>query len=77
MTDTKEAIFKEWEERNHKNEQQNAREEVEEALDQIDTWLSHLETDGTERSETFKLHRDDKEAIMDYLQYIRELIQKF
>ena len=76
MTDTKEAIFKEWEERNHRDEQQNAREEVEETLDQIDTWLSHLEADGTERSETFKLHRDDKEAIQDYLQYIRELLPK-
>lgn len=76
MTDTKESIFKEWEERSHRNEQQNAREEVEEALDQIDTWLSHLEPVGTERSEGYKLHEEDKEAIQDYLQYIRELIQR-
>lgn len=74
--ETKQSIFQEWEERSRRTEQQKAAEEIENSIDQIDTWLSHLETDGTERSEIFKLHRDDKEAIQDYLQYIRELLPK-
>lgn len=76
MPKTKEEIFAEWEGRNKRDSQQNTKEEIESTVDQIDTWLSHLEVDGTERSETFKLQRDDKEAIQDYLQYIRELVAK-
>ena len=76
IKETKESIFQEWEERNHKKEQQEAAEEIENSIDQIETWLSNLEAAGTERSGTFKLHEDDKEAIVDQLEYIRELVAK-
>ncbi len=74
--ESKETIFKEWEERNKRNDKQKAVKEIRKSVDLIAGWLSNLKIDETERSESYKLPEDDREAMLDYLAYIRVLLSE-